>query len=159
MNVQSEEAKLRDRLIGALIGLARATDGNEHLICDSSTGVIVESLLAALAKENTPKTRLEELLKRVEDEKRKMVPDCFVCAAPCGRTNDYDMQELLSAPEDIRSMKINILLAIRDLAAHRNEAADSVFYRALIALGMDGFGVAELRSILNEVEAARGAAG
>ena len=35
-------------MTGALIGLARATDGNEHLISQASTAVIVEGLSATL---------------------------------------------------------------------------------------------------------------
>ena len=36
----ADTAKLQDRLTGSLIGLARATDGNDHLISDLNTTTI-----------------------------------------------------------------------------------------------------------------------
>ena len=155
-----DTAELQDKLPGALIGLARATDGNEHLIRESATAVIIESLFATLTNVNFDNAALEKLLERVGEEKRKMVPDCFACAAPCGRNNDYDMQDLWNADEDIRSLKSLILFGIRGMAAYAYHAAvlgcheqevDRFFYKALIAIGMDDFGMEELLPIVMEV--------
>ena len=155
-----DTAELQDKLTGALIGLARATDGNEHLIRESATAVIIESLFATLTNVNFDNAALEKLLERVGEEKRKMVPDCFACAAPCGRNNDYDMQDLWNADEDIRSLKSLILFGIRGMAAYAYHAAvlgcheqevDRFFYKALIAIGMDDFGMEELLPIVMEV--------
>ena len=146
----------QDRLIGSLIGLARATDGNEHLISDSSTAVILEALSAS----NTDGETLEKLRQRIIGEKRKMVPDCFVCASPCGRTSDYDMRKLWTADEDIRSLKSQILLGIRDMAprvfraaaqGYRDREVEEFFYKALIVIGMDDYGVEDLNPILLEM--------
>ena len=49
---KADTAEIQDQLTGALIGLARATDGNEHLISQSSTAVIVEGLFATLTNVN-----------------------------------------------------------------------------------------------------------
>ena len=155
-----DTAELQDKLTGALIGLARATDGNEHLIRESATAVIIESLFATLTNVNFDNAALEKLLERVGEEKRKMVPDCFACAAPCGRNNEYDMQDLWNADEDIRSLKSLILFGIRGMAAYAYHAAvlgcheqevDRFFYKALIAIGMDDFGMEELLPIVMEV--------
>lgn len=140
---------LQSRLVGALIGLARATDGNAHLISEASTSVVIESLTA----ENSV-TILEGLLRRVKEEKRNMVPDCFTCASPCGRNNDYDLRELEKEPERIRSLKNLLLAGIREMAAdyRRTPETDSFFYKALIAVGMEGWSPEGLEAIILEME-------
>ena len=157
---KEDTAALQDKLTGSLIGLARATDGNEHLISASSTAVIVEGLFATLTNVNFDNAALEKLLERVVEEKRKMVPDCFACASPCGKNNDYDMQKLWAADEDIRSLKSLILFGIRGVAAYAYHAAvlgfhdktvEDFFYKALIAIGMDDYGMEDLLPIVLEV--------
>ena len=157
---KADTAELQDKLTGALIGLARATDGNEHLINPSATAVVVESLFATLTNVNFDNDALTGLLNRVEEEKRKMIPDCFACVSPCGKNNNYDMAKLWNADEDIRSLKSLILFGIRGMAAYAYHAAvlgyherevDRFFYKALIAVGMDDFGMEELLPIVMEV--------
>lgn len=149
--------KLRQRLTGELVGLARPTDGNEHLQNDGATAVIVAGLLATGAFSDV--AALEVLLGRVEEEKRKMVPDCFTCACPCGKNNAYDMAELRNDPEDIRALKELLLENIRAIAACARQASDLGFrdenverflYKALIAIGMDGWEPDRLLIILLE---------
>ena len=157
---KADTARIQDKLTGSLIGLARATDGNEHLISESSTAVIVESLFATLTNVNFDDAALGRLLERVEQEKRKMVPDCFTCASPCGKNNDYNMEDLWNAAEDIRSLKSLILFGIRGVAAYayhaavlgyHDEAVDRFFYKALTAIGMDDYEVDGLLPIVLEV--------
>ena len=153
-------ADLQDKLTGALIGLARATEGNEHMVTDSTAAVIVEGLFATLTNVNFDSTDLLGLIGKVEIEKKKLVPDCFHCASPCGRTNDYDLSKLWNADEDIRSLKSLILFGIRGIAAYAYHAAvlgykDEVIhrflYKALIAIGIDEFGMDDLLPIVMEV--------
>ena len=157
---KNDTALLQDQLTGALIGLARATDGNEHLISANSTAVIVEGLFATLTNVNFDNAALEALIERVKQEKEKMVPNCFLCASPCGRTNDYNMEKLWNADEDIRSLKSLILFGIRGVAAYAYHAAvlgyhdldvDNFLYKALIAIGMEDFGMEQLLPIVLEV--------
>lgn len=147
---------LRDKLMGCLVGLARATDGNEHLISPSSTDVIVKSLSA----DCHDSSELEALLKRVEEEKRKMVPDCFRCASPCGKNSDYDMDRLWKAEEDVRSLKLLLIRGIRDLAVcasraaaqgHYDQETERFFYKALIVIGMDDFSREDLLPFAQEL--------
>lgn len=157
-NCDGTAAQLHDQLTGALIGLARATDGNEHLISPASTAIVVESLA------NTEDSALEKLLQRVKAQKREMIPDCFTCAAPCGKNNDYDMADLLREDAQIRELKLQLLSCIRIAAADARRAAglgrhdDSVnlfFYKALIAIGMDGWQKERLLPIVQEAEEIR----
>ena len=153
-------ADLQDKLTGALIGLARATEGNEHMVTDSTAAVIVEGLFATLTNVNFDSTDLLGLIGKVEIEKKKLVPDCFHCASPCGRTNDYDLSKLWNADEDIRSLKSLILFGIRGIAAYayhaavlgyKDEVIHQFLYKALIAIGIDEFGMDDLLPIVMEV--------
>lgn len=149
-----------NRLIGVLIGLARATDGNEHLISESSTAVIVDCLSAMHNNVVFDEAALERYLHRVSEEKRKMVPNCFTCAAPCGRTAAYDLQMLQAADPEIREMKMRLLGSICRIAADIRNAsvmgcddadAENVIYKALIVIGMDDYTTEDLLPIMQEV--------
>ncbi len=157
---KEDTAQLQDELTGALIGLAKATDGNEHLINADATSVVISSLFATLTNVNFDNESLQALYDQVEQEKKKMVPDCFACASPCGKSDHYDMEKLWNADEDIRSLKSLILFGIRGLAAYayhaavlgyHDETVDRFFYKALTAIGMDDFSMDELLPIVLEV--------
>ena len=139
-----------EKLTGRLIGLARATDGNEHLRNPGATEVILEGLRVLAAREEVA----EDLLQRIEDEKRKMIPDCFACAAPCGKNSDYDMEKLKDAPEEIRGLKYQLLRSAGELAARGclPEQDQEIFYKALIVLGLEDYGPEDLRPIAAELE-------
>ena len=162
VSLQSEQpsSQLRDRLTGALIGLARAADGSEHLISESSTRLIVEALSVTSPNGSCDDAALQTLIWRAEAAKQQMVPNCFTCAMPCGRTSDYDMRKLWNAEAEIRSMKSLILLGIRGIAAYAHRAAalgyheqevDRFFYKALFAIGMDDWSAEQLLPIAMEV--------
>ena len=157
---KADTAALQDALTGALIGLARATEGNEDLVSDSAAAVVIEGLFATLTNVNFDNAALQRIIDRVDAEKRRLVPDCYSCAASCGRNNDYDMDRLWTADEDIRSLKSLILFGIRGIAAYAYHAAvlgyqDEVIhrflYKALFAIGMDDWGMEELLPIVMEV--------
>lgn len=157
---KADTAELQDKLTGALIGLARATEGNEHMVSDSTAAVIVEGLFATLTNVNFDNDALLAIMERVDTEKRKLVPECYKCASACGRNNDYDMSKLWNADEDIRSLKSLILFGIRGVAAYayhaavlgyKDEAVHKFLYKALFAIGMDDWGMEELLPIVMEV--------
>ena len=157
---KADTAEIQDKLTGALIGLARATEGNDHLLSDSTAAVMVEGLFATLTNVNFDNDLLLALVARVDAEKRKLVPDCFECSSACGRNNDYDMGKLWNADEDIRSLKSLILFGVRGVAAYayhaavlgyRDESIHRFLYKALFAIGMDDWGMEELLPIVLEV--------
>ena len=120
---KADTAEIQDKLTGSLIGLARGTEGNEYMVSDSTGAVVVEGLFATLTNVNFDDNALLGILGKVEIEKQKLVPECSKCAAPCGRNNDYDLQNLWNAQEDIRSLKSLILFGIRGIAAYAYHAA------------------------------------
>ena len=150
-------SNLQDKLTGALIGLARATDGNEPF--DTTYDTILEGLFATITNVNFDDDSIEKLISRAHKEKEKLVPLCSSCATPCPRNNDYDLTQLWSANEDIRSLKSLILFGIRGIAAYAYHAAvlgykdDGVnmfLLKGLFAVGED-WGMEELLPIVMEV--------
>lgn len=134
----------RKTLIGALVGLARATEGNEHLITPDSTAAILDCLSASLSDE----AEYRQLLGRVEEAKRKMVPDCFLCANPCGRTSAYDLRQIGLEPSDVQEVKAQILEKLLSIPqTPLDEAAERCLYRGLICLGLEGYTGKELHDI------------
>lgn len=146
-------AGLREQLTGALIGIARAVEGNEHLISSSTDKIMREGLAATLSDTDLDDESLSTLIQDAEDEKRKLVPLCYECASPCGKNNNYDMRRLYTADEDICSLKLLILCGIRSMASCACRAAalgrtdrevNQFFYQMLFAIGEESFGVQEL---------------
>lgn len=157
---KADTAGLQDKLTGALIGLARAAEGNESLLSPDTDKLILESLFTTVTNVNFNDTTISELIQRVEEEKKKLVPGCFSCASSCGKTESYEMSGLWTADEDIRSLKSLILFGIRGMAAYAYHAAvlgytdaeiNKFFYKALFAVGMDDWGMEELLPIVMEV--------
>jgi len=149
--------ELQNRLTGALIGIARAVDGNEHLISESTDQIVLEGLSATLT--NFDRYSLSALIQRAADEKKRLIPHCFECASPCGKNNDYNMSRLWTADEDVLSLKVLLLLGIRGMAyachaaaqEHVDQDLTRFFYQALFAIGEESFGTQELLPIVKKV--------
>ena len=157
---KADTAGLQDQLTGALIGLARATEGNVSSVTEDTHRLVMEALFATLTNVNFDNDAIEELTRRVEEEKQRLAPDCSVCGSACGRNDNYDMEKLWNANEDIRSLKSLILFGIRGMAAYAYHAAllgytdeevNRFFYKALFAVGMDDWGMNELLPVVLEV--------
>ena len=157
---KAETAVWQDRLTGALIGLARAAADNADLRTPETDRLVREGLFTTVTNVNFNDETISALLQRVEAEKARLSPACPACAAACGKTDDYDMEKLWTANEDVRSLKSLILFGIRGMAAYAYHAAvlgytdpavDRFFYKALFAIGMDDWGMEELLPIVLEV--------
>ena len=93
---KADTAKLQDELTGALIGLARAVDGAETI--SKRTGqVIIEGLFTTVTNVSFDNAAIENMIRKVRAEKERLVPDCGRCQSPCGKTDEYDMQQLWNA--------------------------------------------------------------
>ena len=138
-------AKLQDELTGALIGLARATD-NAPGVNEGTWRLMIEGLFTTVTNVNFNEKTLRDLIDRVHGEKARLVPNCSGCASACGRTNDYNMENVWNAQEDIRSLKSLILFGVRGMAAYAHHAmvlgytdeeVNRFFAKALFAVGED----------------------
>ncbi|MDO5576893.1 MAG: hypothetical protein Q4F84_07420, partial [Fibrobacter sp.] len=147
---KADTAMLQDKLTGAFIGLARATEGNEELVTANTDKLILEGLFTTITNVNFNNETITALIARVTAEKERLVPRCLCCSSSCGRNNDYDMKDLWNADEDIRSLKSLILFGIRGMAAYAYHAqvlgyndaeVNKFFYKALFAIGMKDWGM------------------
>lgn len=129
---------MREKLLGAVIGLARATENNEELITEKTDQILTDGLLASLPDSDYTDSALEDLYNNVMDEKWRIIPSCFTCASPCGRTDNYNMQDLSFMDDSLRDMKLKLLSGIQQLAANpkRSKEATEYLYKALILFGI-----------------------
>lgn len=153
-------ARLQDELTGALIGLARAVGGNEHLVTEEMNQLVLEGLFTTITNVNFNDETLKLFINKIEDTKKKLVLNCFTCSGSCGRNNNFDMNTLWTTDEDIRSLKSLILFGIRGMAAYAyhasvlgytDETISKFFYKALFAIGMKDWEMDELLPIVLEV--------
>ena len=152
-------AALQDELTGALIGLARATDGTSDKINAGTYKLMVKGLFTTITNVNFNEETIREVIEEVRAEKQRLVPDCSTCKSPCGRNDEYDMNLVWNADEDIRSLKSLILFGIRGVAAYAyhaevlgyvDEEVNKFMAKALFAVGED-WGMEELLPITMEV--------
>lgn len=155
---RADTAELQDKLTGALIGLARTAKENEDLITEKTDRLVIEGLFTTITNVNFNNETISALIRRVEAEKERFVSECG--NASCGGNNNYDMNELWDANEDIRSLKSLILFGIRGIAAYayhadvlgyRDVDSNRFFYKALEAIGMKDWGMNELLPLVMEV--------
>ena len=154
----AEVANLQDQLTGALIGLARATDGDTHPT-QETWKLMIEGLFATVTNVNFSESSIRDYMARIEVEKASLQPSCAACALPCGRSSDYNLSMLWSADPDIRSLKSLILFGVRGMAAYAyhamvlgytSEEVNRFLAKALFAVGED-WGMEELLPIAMEV--------
>ena len=139
-----------DTLMGAIIGLARATEGNEDLITESTDRTMQDALAMAI---DADETALFDMLDRIRDEKRKLVPNCFDCAMPCGRTSDFDMNMLANETPTLQKAKIELLALLQALAKNAPLDAQTmrIFYQALNFIGYDGATTEQIYKLIEKL--------
>lgn len=137
-------AKLQDELTGALIGLARASDG--HQTTSATHKAMIEGLFTTLTNVNFNEETILAQIETVRREREALIPGCRGCASPCGRNDEYDMARLWTDDEDIRSLKSLILFGLKGVAAYAyhamvlgysDEQVNNFFYEGLFAVGED----------------------
>lgn len=132
---KSDTANYQDELTGALIGLARASkSGNPTHKTDV---LILKGLFTTITNVNFNDVTIKKMKTEVEQEKGRVNAEKF---------EDYDMNMIWDAHEDIRSLKSLILFGIKGMAAYAYHAyalgktdrtVTDFLYEALYALGED----------------------
>ena len=67
-------ARLQDELTGALVGLARAAEGNEHLVTEEMNQLVLEGLFTTVTNVNFNDDTLKILIYKIENAKKKLQP-------------------------------------------------------------------------------------
>lgn len=127
--------RLRDTLLGALVGLARATTSEPKT---EDTDEVLNAGLRLAAQQDAPEEKLRRMLDIVHTEKHRVAPNCATCAMPCGNTADYDLACLWAAPKAVRTLKLQMLAAAFTLAQKRPQSeAQTAIYQVLFTLAED----------------------
>ena len=156
---KADTAKLQDDLTGALIALVRTINGDTRLMTQDIHEMIMKGLFITITNVNFDNDSIQKYIDDIHAVQHRLSEGCATCTCRCGRTDDYDMNQIWNADEDIRSLKSLILFGIRGMAAYAYHAAllgyhdEDVyhfFYKALFAISMD-WGMDELLPITMEV--------
>ena len=146
-------SRLWDELLGAVIGLARASEGNEADLTDETNTALLAGLAAAPDSDGE---LLSACIQRIHAEKKRIIPNCYACAMPCGRTSDYDTSALRGGIGGAPALRALILSGLRNLApALLKGGCDretmAVIYQALVIVGLDDLSVDYLTDTAAEV--------
>ena len=146
---------VRQKLTGAVIGLARTCENNEKT---KNTNRIFLEALAMAGDWSADLSDMSAMSEKVSDEKYAVSPGCVTCTAPCGNTDDYDMENLWKESEEIGAFKNAILMAVCQVAArlyHTDQTEESetvkLLFRALCMISFEGWDVAGLTPVLVEL--------
>ncbi len=143
--------KTYNKLLGALIGLARSIDWYSPI--EETTMTILIKVLSEIAQgeDLLNDTAIRSLTKELHLEKFRLVPDCFTCLNRCGRTDDYDMELMWNATEEVHLAKSALLDKILEMSktGSSGETQDRYYVKALISLG-EAYEAEMLQSILAE---------
>jgi hydroxylamine reductase len=117
---QPETSNIQDALTGALVGLARATDGKGR--SKAADLLMMEGLFSTVTNVSFDDAALHELTERIRDEKTTYLAGCKDCFA-CGSTPaDMPGEDLFAGDTDIVSLRSLLLLGLRGMAAYAYHA-------------------------------------
>lgn len=143
----------KGQLLSALIGLARASENNEYKLTEDTDRIVIDSLVT-LAEEDINTHVLEYLLLNIKKEKKRLVPDCFNCSSPCGRTKDYDLSLMEKDSEIIRNLKTELISSLIQIAKNSSgRKSTSYLYKGLYYMGLTDVTKGFLTYFIDEVKA------
>ena len=137
---------INNELLGSLIGLIRAIQGNEDLVTKDTNFLIMHALA----------TNDLNLKDSIEKEKQRLVPDCYTCQVNCGRNSNYDIKNLYDLKPNILELKLEIISNLVSLAKKTyyniNEKIINLVHNSLFAIGMDDWEYEELNNLLEKIK-------
>lgn len=151
----ADVSNLQDELTGALIGLAQ-TAINTGKARKETYNLILEGLFTTVTNVNFNDQTIAEVTAKIHEETKAI----NVSDQTIGKYSDYNLKNLWTTDEDIRSLKSLILFGIRGMAAYayhamvldyRDDEVDEFFIKALAALGDESLGMDELLPLVLEV--------
>lgn len=132
----------RDKIISALIGLVGACNNNPKT--ENTDYMVVKALAFPLLYPECGDDDLQRMIDEIYAEKYAVSPGCAQCAMPCGNTSDYDMERINKAPDDIRTVKTDIISELQKVAysvyscqEKKLDADMEIFYKVLSFISYD----------------------
>lgn len=160
MENEKNTADAGSDLVGALIGLVRATDGMVNMT-ENTFNIILDGLRMLGTDEMSDSDEIQSMIDRVHIDKHTLVPDCSVCGSPCGRTEDYDWKSVRKRAEsgselDVYKLKVlDILQRLSDsIKIDELKADDAMRFlicRAVFSLGEQWSGI-EMETLIKELK-------
>ena len=137
-----------DKLLYAIIGLVRAMENNEDLVTDYTAKLICDGYIAYSKGDTEEASRLYALIR---EEKRRLIPLCFECTNPCGRTDDCTYEQLWGN-DDTKDIKSQLICSLADLSRKSpDKSAIDLIYRTTFTLGIDYWEKEKYEPILQEI--------
>ena len=130
----------RDNIFGALIGLVGATSNSGKT---ADTDRIVAEAVLAVAKYDYKKSKdeINEVIRKIHDEKYRISPGCSSCSVPCGNTSDRDMTGFWDCSDEEKGWKLDIIEMLGNIAEKYIDGSmtqlSESFYRGIFYLGYD----------------------
>lgn len=130
----------RDDIFGALIGLVGATSNSGKT---ADTDRIVAEAVLAVAKYDYKKSKdeINEVIRKIHDEKYRISPGCSSCSVPCGNTSDRDMTGFWDCSDEEKGWKLDIIEMLGNIAEKYIDGSmtqlSESFYRGIFYLGYD----------------------
>lgn len=128
-----EVSNKQDELTGALIDLARATEGKKT--SETADALIIQGLFSTITNVSFDEKRVEDLISQVNQETKKM-----------GGGENFPYTELWNGDVDIVSLRSTLLLGLRGMAAYawhayvlgkKDAEVTHWFYKGMKALAED----------------------
>ncbi len=112
-------------LIGKIVGLFRAIDADNSVVLTiDDYELIKQSLLAIKATK-----QLDSFIDKITNLKNRLLPDCASCLFPCGRSEDFNINEIRNDKlKAYKTKKVEILLNDPLLSKMDN---NTLFFRIL----------------------------
>lgn len=112
-------------LIGKIVGLFRAIDADNSVVLNiDDYELIKQSLLAIKAGK-----QLDSFIDKITNLKNRLLPDCASCLFPCGRSEDFNINEIRNDKlKAYKTKKVEILLNDPLLSKMDN---NTLFFRIL----------------------------
>lgn len=150
-----------DRIVGALIGLARACENNPKT--ENTDTVITEALAACIPETGISDETFCRILDRIQKEKNAVAPHCAVCKDPCGNTAAYDMKQIWDEKREDRRIKLRLLsesckaaedICKGEVSAIEKEKYCALFYKILpmVSYGLEAESYLALMSEMNQIK-------
>lgn len=129
---KSDTSNYQDEIVGALIALANAEQSGRKT--ENTDRLVLKGLFTTITNVNFNNETIKKIKTEIEKEKGRINSERF---------EDYDMNNVWEAHEDIRSLKSLILFGIKGMAAYAYHAlvlgktddeVNDFFYKALRAI-------------------------
>jgi len=142
---QADTAEMQDELTGALIGLAKAANDAEPTT--EIHRVMIEGLFTTITNVSFDNDAIKKQIEKTEKAITDLVSRCNDHSSQYHKNYHYNMNELWTADEDIRSLKSLILFGLRGMAAYAyhalmlgytDEEVNQFFYKGMRAVGQGG---------------------